>query len=82
MGCIEYLKSISLEKKYKLLAKAYKEICKTLREHPVDMDWYTEDETRFAILYGGNERDPEGIEWGIYFLERAIMEEIENGKND
>ena len=79
---IEYLKNCSVEEKYKLLYQAYKEICKMLREHPVDIEWYLEDDHRFAILLGGNDRDPQGMEWGMYFMEQVIAKEIENGKKN
>ena len=46
------------------------------------MDWYIEDNQRILILLGGDERDPMGVEWGVYFMEQVIKEVTTNEKND
>lgn len=57
-----------------ILYKALGNICKTLRQHPTEMDWYLEDPERLRFLTGGSQRDPEGKEIMAYFLEGAIKE--------
>lgn len=58
----------------KMLKKALLDICQTLREHPLDMDWHCEDMERMAILAGGTDRDPKGLEYAAYFLQKAKEE--------
>ena len=73
----------TLEYKVKMLKQALLDVCQVLREHPVDMDWYFEDMERVAILSGGIDRDPKGLEYAAYFLQKA-KEKIakEEGKNE
>ncbi len=70
-----------------ILYKALGNICKVLRQHPTEMDWYLEDPERLRFLTGGSQRDPEGKEIMAYFLEGAMKElglelEIEEEKED
>ena len=57
-----------------ILYKALGNVCKVLRQHPTEMDWYLEDPNRIRFLTGGSQRDPEGKEIMAYFLEEAMKE--------
>lgn len=57
-----------------ILYKALGDVCKVLRQHPTEMDWYLEDPDRIRFLTGGSQRDPEGKEIMAYFLDRALKE--------
>lgn len=57
-----------------ILYKALGDVCKVLRQHPTEMDWYLEDPNRIRFLTGGSQRDPEGKEIMAYFLENAVKE--------
>lgn len=57
-----------------ILYKALGNVCKVLRQHPTEMDWYLEDPNRIRFLTGGSQRDPEGREIMAYFLEEAMKE--------
>ena len=59
------------EYKVKMLKQALLDVCQVLREHPVDMDCHFEDMERVAILCGGIDRDPKGLEYAAYFLQKA-----------
>lgn len=59
------------EQKFLVMKTALEMICKVLRQHPTEMDWYLEDMERLQILTGGSERDPEGKEWTNYFVIKA-----------
>ena len=54
-----------------VLREAVFEMGKTLREHPIDMDWYLEEPERLRFLAGGCQRDPEGKEIAAYFVAQA-----------
>lgn len=66
----------------KMLKRALLDVCQTLREHPLDMDWHCEDMERMAILAGGRDRDPKGLEYAVYFLQKAKEEIAEEEKNE
>ena len=57
-----------------ILYKALGDVCKVLRQHPTEMDWYLEDPDRIRFLTGGSQRDPEGKEIMAYFLDRAVKQ--------
>lgn len=57
-----------------ILYKALGNVCKVLRQRPIEMDWYLEDPNRIRFLAGGSQRDPEGKEIMAYFLEEAMKE--------
>lgn len=57
-----------------ILYKALGNVCKVLRQHPTELDWYLEDPNRLRFLTGGSQRDPEGKEIMAYFLEEAMKE--------
>lgn len=57
-----------------ILYKALGNVCKVLRQHPTELDWYLEDPNRIRFLTGGSQRDPEGKEIMAYFLEEAMKE--------
>ena len=59
------------EYQVKMLKQALLDVCQVLREHPLDMDWHFEDTERIAILSGGRDRDPKGLEYAAYFLQKA-----------
>ena len=59
------------EYQVKMLKQALLDVCQALREHPLDMDWHFEDMERLAILSGGRDRDPKGLEYAVYFLQKA-----------
>lgn len=63
---------MSLEEKNQILYTALADVCKVIREHCVDMDWYLEDPRRMQILSGGVLRDPEGQEFMAYFIQKAV----------
>ena len=49
------------------------------------MDWHLEDMERLAILSGGIDRDPKGLEYAAYFLQKAkekIAKEEEKNEAD
>ena len=49
------------------------------------MDWHFEDMERLAILSGGIDRDPKGLEYAAYFLQKAkekIAKEEEKNEAD
>lgn len=66
----------------KMLKRALLDVCQILREHPLDMDWHCEDMERMAILAGGRDRDPKGLEYAVYFLQKAKEEIAEEEKNE
>lgn len=73
------------EYKVKMLKQALLDVCQVLREHPLDMDWHLEDMERVAILSGGRDRDPKGLEYAAYFLQKAkekIAKEEEKNETD
>ena len=73
------------EYKVKMLKQALLDVCQVLREHPVDMEWHFEDMERVAILSGGIDRDPKGLEYATYFLQKAkekIAKEEEKNEAD
>lgn len=73
------------EYKVKMLKQALLDVCQVLREHPVDIDWHFEDMERVAILSGGIDRDPKGLEYAAYFLRKAkekIAKEEEKNEAD
>lgn len=70
------------EYKVKMLKQALLDVCQVLREHPVDMDWHFEDMERVAILSGGIDRDPKGLEYAAYFLQKAKEEIAKEEKNE
>ena len=57
-----------------ILYRALGNVCKVLRQHPTELDWYLEDPNRIRFLTGGSQRDPEGKEIMAYFLEEAMKE--------
>lgn len=73
------------EYKVKMLKQALLDVCQVIREHPLDMDWHFEDMERVAILSGGRNRDPKGLEYAAYFLQKAkekIVKEEEKNEAD
>ena len=73
------------EYQVKMLKQALLDICQVIREHPLDMDWHFEDMERIAILSGGRDRDPKGLEYAAYFLQKAkekIAKEEEKNETD
>lgn len=79
---LEELKNLRLEEKYKVLMLAFEKSCSLLRKEALPtMDWILEETKRLTITVGGTNRDPQGHEWMLYFLEKA-MEEYDYEKND
>lgn len=75
--------TIDKDKQIRCLQKALRKACKVLRENPpMEMDWFYEDMDRLHILLGGMQRDPEGTEWALYFLNKSIEEENEDDIRD
>ena len=73
------------EYQVKMLKQALLDVCQVIREHPLDMDWHFEDMERVAILSGGRDRDPKGLEYAAYFLQKAkekIAKEEEKNEAD
>lgn len=73
------------EYQVKMLKQALLDVCQVIREHPLDMDWHFEDMDRIAILSGGRDRDPKGLEYAAYFLQKAkekIAKEEEKNETD
>ena len=73
------------EYKVKMLKQALLDVCQAIREHHLDMDWHFEDMERLAILSGGIDRDPKGLEYAAYFLQKAkekIAKEEEKNEAD
>lgn len=68
-----------IEEKVLILQEALNQVCKVLREHQTEMDWYLEDMDRIARLTGGSQRDPEGKEWAEYFIVKAYEKLLEKG---
>lgn len=75
--------TIDKDKQIRCLQKALRKACKVLRENPpMEMDWFYEDMDRLHILLGGMQRDPEGTEWALYFLNKSVEEENEDDIRD
>lgn len=75
--------TIDKDKQIRCLQKALRKACKVLRENPpMEMDWFYEDMDRLHILLGGMQRDPEGAEWALYFLNKSVEEENEDDIRD
>lgn len=70
------------EYQVKMLKRALLNVCQLLRDHPIDMDWHCEDMERLAILAGGRDRDPKGLEYAAYFLQKAKEEIAKEEKNE
>lgn len=70
------------EYKVKMLKRALLDVCQVLRDHPLDLDWHCEDNKRLEILAGGRDRDPKGLEYATYFLQKAKAEIAEEEENE
>ena len=57
--------------KLRVLEKTLLLIAKTLRNYPMDIEFYLQDSELMAILANGSERDPEGYEYLGYFISKA-----------
>lgn len=72
---------MTVEMQNKILKRALFNMAKVLRENPpLDMDWFLQDMRRMKFLAGGSERDPEGKEIAIYFVQVAAEEVQKEGE--
>ena len=70
---LEEFKGLPIEEKYIIIAKAFKNVCLLLRQHPIDLDWFLESPAeRLPILTGGSVRDPIGEEYAQYFVKEQM----------
>lgn len=79
---LKILNSLNSEEQYSITMMAFGKVCALLRKEIMpSMDWILEENERLSIIVGGSDRDPNGYEWMLYFLTKAL-EDYENEKND
>ena len=70
--------NLTAEDKVVVLLQALRKASKVIRTYPpTEMEFFLQDARLMSTLAGGKERDPEGAEYSLYFIEKT-MEEREN----